>query len=116
MKDTNAPRALIGPTGYASFGIVWRNAPALEARGGYSGPFESQQSAEERAVDLALHYEGAVPTIARVENVNRLCRQCDAPMPEGCAVTCGVSICQEKEAADNARRAKPARKARRRAR
>lgn len=112
---SSAPRALIGPTGYGSalltdgrrgsFGIVWRNAPALESRGGYSGPFESQQLAEERAVDLALHYEGELPSITRVENVNRICRQCEGNMPEGCTVTCGRSECQQKEAGDNMARA-----------
>lgn len=107
------PRALIGPTGYGSFGILWRNAPALATRGGYSGSFDTLQAAEERAVDIALFHEGAVPSISYVENVNRVCSQCDALMPDGCTVTCGNSECQEKEAADNMARArKPARKAR----
>lgn len=66
------PRALIGPSGHGSFGIVWRDAPVLEGRGGYSGPFNTPRDAEMRAVDLALFHEGKAPIIERVENINRI--------------------------------------------
>lgn len=115
MKANNALRAIVGPTGSPfSFGIVWRGAEWLPNGEGYSGPFHTLQEASERACDIALHYAGAVPMIVQVPNVNRICRQCDGTVPEGCIVTCGASMCQEREAADNARRAAPkARKARR---
>ena len=66
-------RALIGPTGYPdSYGIVWRNAPAMERRGGYSGPYGTLLQAERGARDWADTFDVTDLTIEHVENVNKL--------------------------------------------
>lgn len=70
-----AARALIGPTGYGgTYGIVWRDFPEMEARGGYSGPFESFEAAEENArAALAWWAPELGPLeVERVPNVNEL--------------------------------------------
>lgn len=41
--------AAIAPTGYGSFGIWWADFPAMERRGGYSGPYRSREDAERSA-------------------------------------------------------------------
>lgn len=38
--------ATIAPTGAGTFGIWWSNAPAMERRGGYSGPYHTRAEAE----------------------------------------------------------------------
>jgi hypothetical protein len=60
-------RALIGPTGYGSYGIAWRDWPPQT----YSGPFSTLLEAAERAQKIA-DYEGVEVTIEVVENCNRL--------------------------------------------
>lgn len=64
-------KALIGPTGYGSFGIVWRDFPSMERRGGYSGPYRTLEEAERGARDWADAYDEPLG-IEHVENVNEL--------------------------------------------
>lgn len=67
-------RALIGPTGYGGrFGIVWRDFPFMEQRGGYSGPFETFAEAHDRACSVAIYFEVSLE-VERVGNVNDLMR------------------------------------------
>lgn len=42
--------AIVAPTGYGTWGIWWRDFPAMERRGGYSGPYNTAQEAEEGAL------------------------------------------------------------------
>ena len=49
--------ALIGPTGYGTFGVLYREFPQMEARGGYSGPFKTGGEAERGAQRWADYYE-----------------------------------------------------------
>ena len=64
-----AARALVGPTGYSTFGIVWRSFPMMEERGGYSGPFATAEEATERAQMIAED-SGRALVVEYVENVN----------------------------------------------
>lgn len=48
LQETTA-LAIIAPTGYATWGIWWRGFPYMERRGGYSGPFATQEQAKEAA-------------------------------------------------------------------
>ncbi len=44
-------RAIIAPTDVGdTFGIFWQNAPAMERRGGYSGPYKTREDAEASAI------------------------------------------------------------------
>lgn len=70
-------RALIGPTGYGSFGIVWRSFPMMEERGGYSGPFATAEEATDRA-HLIAEDSGYALVVENVENVNDVIRERDA--------------------------------------
>lgn len=66
-------RAIIAPAGLdaaghpATFGIHWRNAPALERRGGYSGPYRSRAEAEQGAREWAEVYDVTELTIEHAE-------------------------------------------------
>lgn len=56
-------KAVITPTEYGTFGIAWENFEALEARGGWSGPYSSAEEAEEGARVVIESYgleEGSV--------------------------------------------------------
>ena len=64
-------KALIGPTGYGTFGIIWRDFPIMEHRGGYSGPFRTLDEAEARAEEIMQHW-GKDIEIEHVENVNAI--------------------------------------------
>ncbi|MEO7667151.1 MAG: hypothetical protein ABIU97_08985 [Dehalococcoidia bacterium] len=75
-------RALIGPTGYGTFGIVWRDYNVMERRGGYSGPYSTIEEAEQGARSWTDTYDEPL-TIEHVENVNDLTTSPD----ELCAVT-----------------------------
>lgn len=60
--------AFVGPTHYGTFGIVWRAFPAMERRGGYSGPYRTLEDAERAARDWAGYWE--LPASAlRIERV-----------------------------------------------
>ena len=72
-------KALVGPTGYGTFGIVWRDFPAMERRGGYSGPYRTQKEAEDGARMWFEQYD-VQGQIEQVENVNRI------DWNNGCAV------------------------------
>lgn len=50
-------KAIIGPTGYGTFGIVWRDFEAMENRGGYSGPYDTAEAAEESAKVWRNHWD-----------------------------------------------------------
>lgn len=43
-------KATIGGTGYGTLGITWEEFPAMERRGGYSGPFTTEEEARECVV------------------------------------------------------------------
>jgi hypothetical protein len=67
------PKAMVGPTGHGTFGIIWRDFPAMERRGGYSGPYNTLEDARQAALEWADAW-GYAPyelTIRKVENVNR---------------------------------------------
>ena len=52
-------RAIIGSTGHAdSFGVLWRNAPAMERRGGYSGPYDKRQDADAARHSKSCYCQG----------------------------------------------------------
>jgi hypothetical protein len=61
--------AVVAPTGYGTFGIWWSEFPAMERRGGYSGPYSTAEEAEEGARGWGEHWECPV----RIE------RQSDTP-------------------------------------
>lgn len=42
--------ATIVATEYGTFGIVWSNSPAMERRGGWSGPYNSIDEARQGAI------------------------------------------------------------------
>ena len=44
-------KAYIAPNEYGTYGVHWRDAPAMESRGGYSGPYESQAAARQGVLD-----------------------------------------------------------------
>lgn len=71
MSAQKPAKALVGPTGYDSFGIVWRDFPELERRGGYSGPYRTYDEALRGAEDWAKEYDRTL-VVEPVENVNRL--------------------------------------------
>ncbi len=62
-------KAKIGPTGYGSYGILWEDFPYMEARGGYSGPFDTQDAAQQRANEIAVAFDHPL-TIEFVDTVN----------------------------------------------
>ncbi|KKL83153.1 hypothetical protein LCGC14_1977600 [marine sediment metagenome] len=62
-------KAKIGPTGYGTFGIRWEDFPYMQTRGGYSGPFNTQDEARERATLIAESH-GETLTIEFIETVN----------------------------------------------
>lgn len=66
------PRALIGPTGYGTYGIVWRDFIYMERRGGYSGPYPTMKEAEQGARTWATYYDVPDLVIEYVPNVNDL--------------------------------------------
>jgi hypothetical protein len=50
--------AIIAPTDVATtFGIFWEHAPAMERRGGYSGPYSTREEAEQGARDWLTHWD-----------------------------------------------------------
>lgn len=49
--------ATVAPTGYGTFGIWWSEFPAMERRGGYSGPYGTEAEAQQGARDWAEHWE-----------------------------------------------------------
>jgi len=61
--------ARIGPTGYGTYGILWAEFPYMEARGGYSGPFDTQDAAQKRANEVAAAFDQPL-TVQLVETVN----------------------------------------------
>ena len=61
-------KALIGPTGYGTFGIVWRDYDVMARRGGYSGPYGTVEEAEQGAQDWTATYDEPL-TIEHVESV-----------------------------------------------
>ena len=61
--------AKIGPTGYGSFGILWEAFPIMERRGGYSGPFRTQDEAQQRAGEIAETYDEPL-TVEFISTVN----------------------------------------------
>lgn len=61
--------AYIGPTGYDSFGIIWRGDILKHMVGDYSGPFHTFEDATERAEDIAEYFDESIE-ITLVENVN----------------------------------------------
>lgn len=64
-------RAQIGPTGYGRYGILWKDFPYMEARGGYSGPFETYEAAEQRAKEIMDAYlPGQKHQIENIPTVN----------------------------------------------
>lgn len=46
-------QAIIQRNDTGTYGIEWRDAPAMEARGGYSGPFDTEDAARQCALDWA---------------------------------------------------------------
>jgi hypothetical protein len=57
MNPEKIARALIRGTGYGTFAIIWRDLPEMvEARGGYSGPYDTAAEAAERAAEIATFY------------------------------------------------------------
>jgi hypothetical protein len=51
-------RVVIAPTDVGTtFGIFWQNAPAMERRGGYSGPYRTREEAEQGARDWLAHWD-----------------------------------------------------------
>ena len=66
-------RAIIGSTGHAdSFGVLWRNAPAMERRGGYSGPYDKRQDAEAGARSWAASWDMDPDADLTIEHVDIL--------------------------------------------
>ena len=65
-------RAQVGPTGYGgTWGILWKDFPYMEKRGGYSGPFETKELAEVRAREIMLVYEADKPhLVVSIATVN----------------------------------------------
>lgn len=49
--------AVVAPTGFGTFGIWWSEFPAMERRGGYSGPYRTAEEAEQGAIDWGTHWE-----------------------------------------------------------
>ena len=64
--EANPGIAVIAPTGFGTFGIWWSDFPAMERRGGYSGPYATPQEAEDSARSWGEHWECPV-TIERRE-------------------------------------------------
>lgn len=50
-------RAVVAPTGYGTFGVWWFDFPAMERRGGYSGPYQTAAEAEAGALDWGSHWD-----------------------------------------------------------
>jgi hypothetical protein len=69
----NPAKAIIGPTGYGTFGIVWRNFEAMENRGGYSGPYKTFEEAAESADTWRGHWN-LPPEALVIERVEDLAR------------------------------------------
>ena len=66
-------QARIGPTGIRTneWGILWKGFPFMENRGGYSGPFDSEDAAKTYAFQLmAAHFPKGLHTIERIPTVN----------------------------------------------
>lgn len=63
-------KAIIGPTGCGGVGILWEDFPAMEERGGYSGPFDTMGQARSRAFVIATHYGAWLLDVEEVENIN----------------------------------------------
>jgi hypothetical protein len=57
-----------GP-GKPTFGIVWQNAPAMERRGGWSGPYDSREEAEASARVWLDHWQVTEFTITQADTV-----------------------------------------------
>jgi hypothetical protein len=75
-------RAIIGKTAYDSFGIIWRDFPYMERRGGYSGPFATRHEAEQRAREWTdMIFDGSSLTIENVESIENV------DLPKVCAFT-----------------------------
>jgi len=62
--------AQIGPTGYGTYGIIWKDFPAMERRGGYSGPFDSRDEAVTKAREIMTYYEEITQDIEDIPTVN----------------------------------------------
>ena len=64
--------AVIGKTDVGTtLGIVWRDFPEMERRGGYSGPFNTMAEAVQCANDWASAYDVDID-IVHVENLGTL--------------------------------------------
>ncbi|MGV0985095.1 MAG: hypothetical protein ACOYB2_11100 [Limnohabitans sp.] len=59
--------AVVAPTGFGTFGIWWSEFPAMERRGGYSGPYTTEAEAIEGANDWAAHWNVPVRVETREE-------------------------------------------------
>jgi hypothetical protein len=59
--------ATVAPTGFGTFGIWWSEFPAMERRGGYSGPYSTIEEAEESAQSWGEHWECPVRIERREE-------------------------------------------------
>lgn len=68
-------KAIIGKTQYGTFGIVWRDFDVLENRGGYSGPYKTQDEADESARSWCEPYDEPL-TIEHVESIEGYGPQC----------------------------------------
>ena len=62
-------RAVIHPTTLGTFGILWYDAPAMERRGGWSGPYSSREDAEKSAREWLASWEVTDFTIEHSEAV-----------------------------------------------
>ena len=49
--------AIVAPTGYGTWGIWWSDFPAMERRGGYSGPYRTEAEAVADALDWGKHWD-----------------------------------------------------------
>ncbi|HEX5016572.1 MAG TPA: hypothetical protein VFX15_03180 [Actinomycetes bacterium] len=58
-------RTSVGTT----FGIYWSNFPAMERRGGYSGPYSTREEATQGARDWADHWEAPVTIVQEGDDV-----------------------------------------------
>ncbi len=58
--NENPAIAVVAPTEYGMFGIWWSRFPAMERRGGYSGPYPTLAAAEKDAKTWGEWFECAV--------------------------------------------------------
>lgn len=52
--------ATIKPTNFGTFGIWWSDFPAMERRGGYSGPYPTVEAAEQGARDWGEYWQSPI--------------------------------------------------------